>query len=125
MAVPSGRPLLSQTVLITGGAGFIGCHLADELIATGYNVRILDRLLDQVHDRSQRPSYLDPNVELIQGDICDPRAVRYACHGVDVVYHLAARVGVGQSMYDIVKYTETNNIGTAVLLEELMQRPVG
>lgn len=116
---------MSQTVLITGGAGFIGSHLADELIATGYNVRILDRLLDQVHDRAQRPSYLHPDVELIQGDICDPRAVRYACGGVDVVYHLAARVGVGQSMYDIVKYTETNNIGTAVLLEELMQRPVG
>ncbi len=116
---------MSQTVLITGGAGFIGSHLADELIASGYNVRILDRLLAQVHDTAQRPSYLDPNVELIQGDICDPRAVRYACNGVDVVYHLAARVGVGQSMYDIVKYTETNNIGTAVLLEELMQRPVG
>jgi dTDP-L-rhamnose 4-epimerase len=108
---------VSQTVLITGGAGFIGSHLADELIANGYEVRILDQLLDQVHQTKERPSYLHPKVELIQGDICDPKAVRYACGGVDVVCHLAARVGVGQSMYDIVKYTQTNNIGTAVLLE--------
>lgn len=116
---------MSRTVLITGGAGFIGSHLADELIAHGYSVRILDSLLDQVHGAAQRPSYLDPNVELIRGDICDPKAVRYVCHGVDIVYHLAARVGVGQSMYDIVNYTATNNLGTAVLLEELMKRPVG
>ncbi len=116
---------MSRTVLITGGAGFIGSHLADELIEHGYSVRILDSLLDQVHGKNQRPDYLHPDVELIRGDVCDPNAVRYACHGVDVVYHLAARVGVGQSMYDIAKYTETNNLGTAVLLEELMKRPVG
>jgi dTDP-L-rhamnose 4-epimerase len=116
---------VSQTVLVTGGAGFIGSHLTDELIANGYKVRILDRLLDQVHETKGRPSYLHPKAELIQGDICDSKAVRYACDGVDVVVHLAARVGVGQSMYDIVKYTQTNNLGTAVLLEELMNRPVG
>jgi dTDP-L-rhamnose 4-epimerase len=116
---------LSQTILITGGAGFIGSHLADELIANGYDVRVLDTLLAQVHEREQRPAYLNPKAEFIQGDICDPKAVRYACEGIDVVCHLAARVGVGQSMYDIVKYTETNNLGTAVLLEELMTRPVG
>lgn len=115
---------MSGIVLITGGAGFIGSHLADELIAHGYRVRILDRLIDQVHSKEERPDYLHPNVEFIPGDICDPKAVRYACFGVDVVCHLAARVGVGQSMYDIVNYTETNNVGTAVLLEELMQRPV-
>ena len=116
---------MSQVLLVTGGAGFIGSHLADELLAHGYRVRILDNLLDQVHGAEKRPDYLHPNVELIRGDICDPQAVRYACAGVDAVYHLAARVGVGQSMYDIVKYTQTNNLGTAVLLEELMQRPVG
>src|SRR4051812_20991949 len=116
---------MSGIVLITGGAGFIGSHLADELIAHGYRVRILDRLIDQVHSKQERPEYLHPNVEFIPGDICDPKAVRYACLGVDVVCHLAARVGVGQSMYDIVNYTETNNLGTAVLLEELMKRPVG
>jgi len=116
---------VSRIALITGGAGFIGSHLADELIAHGYRVRVLDRLLDQVHGKQERPEYLHPNVEFIPGDICDPKAVRYACLGVDVVCHLAARVGVGQSMYDIVNYTETNNLGTAVLLEELMKRPVG
>jgi dTDP-L-rhamnose 4-epimerase len=121
---------VSGTVLITGGAGFIGSHLADELIAHGYRVRVLDALLDQVHDGQvrdgeKRPGYLHPKVEFIHGDICDPKIVQYACLGVDVVCHLAARVGVGQSMYDIVKYTETNNLGTAVLLEELMKRPVG
>jgi len=115
---------VSRIVLITGGAGFIGSHLADELIANGYRVRVLDRLIDQVHSKEERPDYLHPNVEFIPGDICDANAVRYACFGVDVVCHLAARVGVGQSMYDIVNYTKTNNVGTAVLLEELMQRPV-
>jgi dTDP-L-rhamnose 4-epimerase len=116
---------VSDTVLITGGAGFIGSHLADELIMHGYRVRVLDTLLDQVHSNGERPDYLHPKVDLIAGDICDPNVVRYACAGVDVVCHLAARVGVGQSMYDIVKYTETNNLGTAVLLEELIKRPVG
>jgi dTDP-L-rhamnose 4-epimerase len=115
---------MNQVALITGGAGFIGSHLADELLAHGYRVRILDKLLDQVHGDSSRPSYLHPNVELITGDICDPQVVRYACAGVDVIYHFAARVGVGQSMYEIVNYTHTNNLGTATLLEELMNRPV-
>lgn len=115
---------MSRVVLITGGAGFIGSHLADELVDQGYQVRILDKLVEQVHGTNARPSYLHPNVELISGDICDPKAVHYACHGVDIVYHFAARVGVGQSMYDIVNYTRTNNLGTAVLLEELINHPV-
>lgn len=115
---------MNHHILITGGAGFIGSHLADELIEHGYEVRILDNLLDQVHGEVQRPEYLHPDVELIRGDICDPKAVRYACAGVDMVFHLAARVGVGQSMYDIRHYTTTNNLGTAVLLEELIARPV-
>jgi len=116
---------MSNTVLITGGAGFIGSHLADELIAHGYRVRVLDMLLDQVHSGGGRPDYLHSQVDFIAGDICDPNIVRYACAGVDVVCHLAARVGVGQSMYDIAKYTKTNNLGTATLLEELIKRPVG
>ncbi len=115
---------MNKIALITGGAGFIGSHLADELLAHGYRVRILDRLLEQVHGECTRPAYLNPKVELIEGDICDPNLVRYACAGVDMVYHMAARVGVGQSMYDIVNYTHTNNLGTAVLLEELIERPV-
>jgi len=116
---------MSQQVLITGGAGFIGSHLADELLMHGYQVRVLDNLLPQVHgDAQQPPAYLNPNVTLIKGDICDPAAVAQACQGVDIVYHFAARVGVGQSMYEINQYTETNNRGTAILLEALAQRPV-
>jgi dTDP-L-rhamnose 4-epimerase len=116
---------MSRRVLITGGAGFIGSYVADELLVRGFHVRALDALLQQVHgpDR-RRPAYLDPNVELITGDVRDPSAVRRALEGVDVVYHLAARVGVGQSMYEIAEYTSVNNEGTAVLLEALIERPV-
>jgi dTDP-L-rhamnose 4-epimerase len=112
-------------VLITGGAGFIGSHVADELLAHGYQVRALDNLAPQVHgERARRPNYLDPEVELISGDICDPEAVRKALHGIDSVYHFASAVGVGQSMYEVVNYTRANNLGTAVLLEALIERPV-
>ncbi|HET9959207.1 MAG TPA: NAD-dependent epimerase/dehydratase family protein [Polyangiaceae bacterium] len=108
------------TVLITGGAGFIGSHLTDELLAHEYQVRILDNLCPQVHGpEQQRPNYLDRRAELQVGDVRDPSAVRRALQDVDVVVHLAAAVGVGQSMYMIREYTEINNIGTAVLLEEL------
>src|SRR5437868_4007656 len=112
-----------RKVLITGGAGFIGSHLADELLRHGYSVRALDNLSPQVHgpDR-RRPDYLDPDVELIVGDVRDPDAVRQALTGVDAVYHLAAAVGVGQSMYEIANYTSLNNLGTAVLLEGLIER---
>ncbi len=126
---------MKKKILITGGAGFIGSHLANELLEQGHQVRVLDDLLEQVHGTNtatshaaarskHHPDYLNPAVEVIKGNVCNPSAVRYACAGVDVVYHLAARVGVGQSMYDIVAYTETNNRGTAVLLEELIERPV-
>ena len=112
-------------ILITGGAGFIGSHLADELIARGHRVRALDSLTPQVHGRgSARPSYLHPGVELLRGDVCDPAAVRAALERVDAVYHFAAAVGVGQSMYEIDSYVATNNLGTAVLLQQLTQRPV-
>lgn len=112
-------------VLITGGAGFIGSHLADELLERGYRVRALDSLSPQVHgDAQRRPEYLNDDVELIVGDIRDAATVRKALQGVDVVYHLAAAVGVGQSMYEIANYTSLNNLGTAVLLEALIERPV-
>ena len=113
-------------VLITGGAGFIGSHLADELLEHGYEVRALDNLSEQVHGpAASRPGYLNPEVELIEGDVRDPEAVRAALRGVDAVYHFAAMVGVGQSMYEIEKYTSVNNVGTAVLLEALVEKPVG
>ncbi|HYD75026.1 NAD-dependent epimerase/dehydratase family protein [Ramlibacter sp.] len=112
-------------VLITGGAGFIGSHLADELLRSGYRVRVLDPLVAQVHgEDGRRPPYLNPEVELQVGDVCDKEAVGRALQGVDAVFHFAAAVGVGQSMYEIAHYTRTNNLGTAVLLESLMAHPV-
>jgi dTDP-L-rhamnose 4-epimerase len=112
-------------VLITGGAGFIGSHLADELLARGHRVRALDNLAEQVHGRDRRPpAYLAPEVELIVGDVRDAAVVRRALRGVDAVVHLAAAVGVGQSMYEIAHYTDVNNRGTAVLLEALIDRQV-
>ncbi len=116
---------MSTHILITGGAGFIGSHLADALLGRGHRVRVLDNLARQVHGPDeQRPSYLDPEVELVNGDVRDPNVVRQALQGVDVVYHLAAAVGVGQSMYEIIHYTSVNNLGTAVLLEALAADPV-
>ncbi|MBV8063910.1 MAG: NAD-dependent epimerase/dehydratase family protein [Actinobacteria bacterium] len=113
---------MSELVLITGGAGFIGSHLADELLARGSRVRALDSLHPQVHDG--RPDYLAGDVELHVGDVRDADAVKRAFDGVDVVVHLAARVGVGQSMYEIAEYTSANDVGTAVVLEALAERPV-
>ena len=116
---------MSRFILITGGAGFIGSHLADALLARGHRVRALDNLSPQVHgDGAARPDYLDPEVELLVGDVRDPAAVRRALQRVDAVVHLAAAVGVGQSMYEIAHYTAVNNGGTPVLLEALAHAPV-
>ena len=115
---------MSKTVLITGGAGFVGSFVADELLRAGYHVRALDFLDPQVHPDAQRPPYLDSHVELLHGDIRDGQSVRRALHGVDGVFHLAALVGVGQSMYQIERYTSVNNLGTATLLEALIEHPV-
>jgi dTDP-L-rhamnose 4-epimerase len=114
-----------RQVLITGGAGFIGSHLADDLLKHGYRVRVLDCLAEQVHGpERKRPAYLDPQVELQVGDVCDKEAVARALQGVDAVFHFAAAVGVGQSMYELAHYTRVNNLGTAVLLECLIAQPV-
>jgi dTDP-L-rhamnose 4-epimerase len=115
----------SQQILITGGAGFVGSHLSDELLAQGHRVRVLDNLSEQVHGAAAtRPEYLHEDVELVVGDVRDASAVRRALQGVDAVYHFAAAVGVGQSMYEIERYTDINNRGTAVLLEALAAEPV-
>src|SRR4051794_6486494 len=117
----SRRALMTRRILITGGAGFIGSHVADELLARGDRVRVLDSLIEQVHGPTRaRPSYLSDDVELMVGDVRDPAMVRRALTSVDVVYHFAARVGVGQSMYELGEYTSVNNVGTAVLLEALI-----
>ncbi|HEX8255266.1 MAG TPA: SDR family NAD(P)-dependent oxidoreductase [Thermoanaerobaculia bacterium] len=113
---------MSRAVLITGGAGFIGSHLADALLQQGHRVRVLDSLDPQVHGAEQkRPEYLDPEVELLVGDVRDPNAVADALDGIDSVFHFAAKVGVGQSMYAVENYTDVNNRGTAVLLEALLK----
>ena len=116
---------MAKKVLITGGAGFVGSHLADYLLETGYEIRALDNLAPQVHGTSaRRPAYLSRDVEFIRGDVRDPHAMSRALENIDAVFHFAAVVGVGQSMYEIANYTSTNSQGTAVLLEALAQRPV-
>ncbi|HTV03453.1 MAG TPA: NAD-dependent epimerase/dehydratase family protein, partial [Luteitalea sp.] len=112
-------------ILITGGAGFIGSHLADALIEAGHDVRALDILDPQVHGPARsRPRHLHPAVELQRGDVRDEMAVTRALDGIEAVYHFAAAVGVGQSMYEVEHYTSTNSGGTAVLLQALVRRPV-
>lgn len=121
---------MTRRVLVTGGAGFIGSYVCDELLAAGYAVRILDNLSPQVHGehasngRPHWPAYLADDVEKIHGDVRDAESVTRALAGCDAVFHLAAMVGVGQSMYEIRRYTDVNQIGTATLLEALAQRPV-
>src|SRR6266540_5242591 len=97
--------------LITGGAGFIGSHLADLLLAGGDRVRVLDSLDPQVHVDGARPDYLDPDIELVVGDVRDHDAVATGLDGVDRVVRFAAAVGVGQSMYEIERYTSVNALG--------------
>src|SRR3546814_5263084 len=88
---------MSERILITGGAGFIGRIVGRELLDRGYEVRVLDSLIEQVHGGGERPEGLD-DMELLVGDICDASCVRRALANVDAVIHLAAEVGVGQSM---------------------------
>jgi dTDP-L-rhamnose 4-epimerase len=115
---------MSELVLITGGAGFIGRHIARTLLAEGKRVRVLDSLIEQVHPGRDRPAELDAEVELVIGDVRDADAVRRAVFGVDAVIHLAAEVGVGQSMYAVDRYTSVNDYGTAVLFQELIRNRV-
>lgn len=110
--------------LITGGAGFIGAHLAARLLHQGDQVRLLDSLLPQVHGETQRPEYLPREAELVVADVRDGDAIRRALNRIDRVVHLTARVGVGQSMYEIVDYTSVNVVGTSVLLQALLDHPV-
>lgn len=115
---------MSDTILITPAAGFIGSHLADELLRGGARVRAPDNLEPQVHETRERPDHLGDDVQLIVGDIRDPECVRRALSGMDAVVHLAARVGVGQSMYDIADCTSVDDSGTAILLQTLLEHPV-
>jgi dTDP-L-rhamnose 4-epimerase len=111
-------------VLVTGGAGFIGCHLSRALLAEGYEVRVLDRFVEQVHGGASPSDPVLRSVDLVDADIRDADAVAHAIRGVDKVVHLAAEVGVGQSMYEIDRYVGVNDLGTAVLLKALLAEPV-
>jgi dTDP-L-rhamnose 4-epimerase len=109
---------MAKRVLVTGGAGFVGSHMVDALLRAGHQVRVFDNLTEQVHPDG-RPSYLT-EVELVQGDMRDIDALRKSVADIDVIYHLAAAVGVGQSMYEIARYMEVNTQGNANLLQVLL-----
>jgi dTDP-L-rhamnose 4-epimerase len=106
-------------ILVTGGAGFIGSHLVDALIRDGHTVRVLDNFDPQVHE-GRRPDYLNPGAEYLDGDVRDREKLRQALKGIEVVFHEAAAVGVGQSMYEIEKYVSVNTLGTAILLDVIV-----
>ena len=108
----------SKHVLVTGGAGFIGSHLVDALVLAGHRVRILDSLVPQVH-HGEAPAYLNPQAEFLPGDVCNRALVARALDGIEVVFHQAAEVGVGQSMYEPERYMRANTLGTTILLEEI------
>ena len=108
-----------RKILITGGAGFIGSHLADLLLENGFQVRLFDNLEPQVHGQTDRPTYLSPKIEFVRGNILDRSNLYVSLEGVEAIFHFAAMVGVGQSQYQIKHYTETNVLGTALLLDIL------
>jgi dTDP-L-rhamnose 4-epimerase len=108
-----------KKVLIVGGAGFVGSHTADALLAQGNEVKVYDNLSDQVHGGGF-PAYLSREIEFIGGDVRDLDSLSDAVQGAEVIYHLAAAVGVGQSMYQIAGYTADNVQGTANLLQAIL-----
>jgi dTDP-L-rhamnose 4-epimerase len=113
----------AQHILVTGGAGFIGSHIVDALLERGHRVRVFDNLAAQVHaGRETPPEYLSREAEFIRGDVRDAEGVDRALKGIDVVFHEAAAVGVGQSMYAIRDYTSINTMGTATLLQSIVDR---
>lgn len=107
-----------MTVLVTGGAGFVGSHVVDLLVEQGRQVRVFDKLVEQVHGGAG-PRYLPVGVPFVHADVTDRQALRRALEGVDQVVHLAAEVGVGQSMYEVARFVEANSGGTALLLDLL------
>ena len=111
-------------ILVTGGAGFIGSHTVDALLSKGHEVRVYDNLDPQVHGARtsgfKLPDYFDARAEFIYGDVRDRQALKSALEGVEGIFHLAAAVGVSQSMYEVQKYVEANTLGAAVLLDLLV-----
>ena len=109
-------------ILITGGAGFIGSHTADLLIGNGYDVTVMDIFDRQIH-LDRRPKYLNERCKVVEGDIRSPDAWKKNLNGIDIIIHLAARTGIGQSMYEPVSYSDTNITGTAVFYDTLIKNP--
>jgi len=112
-----------KKILVTGGAGFIGSYIVDRLVEAGEEVYIYDNLDAQVHPGGEKPVYLNKEAVFIPGDVRDAEGLAKALRSVEQVYHLAAAVGVGQSMYQIAKYVSVNSGGTANLLDVLINRP--
>src|SRR3989338_1683641 len=106
-------------ILVTGGAGFIGSHLVDALVKVGHTVRVLDILEPQVHG-GRRPDYLNSSAKYMDGDVRNRDLLRTALRGIEVVFHQAAMVGVGQSMYQIERYVSANGLGTAIILDVIV-----
>jgi dTDP-L-rhamnose 4-epimerase len=106
-------------ILVTGGAGFIGSFITDALVEEGHDVRILDSLEPQVH-QNKTPDYLNPKAEFIKGDVRDASILKEALKDIEIVFHQAALVGVGQSMYQVKRYLEVNTLGTANLMDFLI-----
>ena len=110
--------MTAKRILVTGGAGFVGSHTADALVKAGHDVVIYDNLSSQVHPNGV--AYLPQGAEFVMGDVRDLDKLNRVVKGADVIYHLAAAVGVGQSMYQIVDYTSTNTLGTANLFQAIL-----
>jgi dTDP-L-rhamnose 4-epimerase len=109
----------AKKVLVTGGAGFVGSHTVDALIRSGHEVVVYDNVTEQVHSEGY-PSYMNSAAEFVQGDVRDLSRLTKAVRNADVIFHLAAAVGVGQSMYQISDYIAVNTGGTANLLQAIL-----
>ncbi len=112
-----------RKVLVTGGAGYIGSHLVDALVGRDYEVTVLDALVPQVHRSGTWPSYANPRVRYIQGDVRDRAVLQPLVLASDAVVHFAAAVSIGQAMYQIDRYVDVNTRGTALLLDILVNDP--
>lgn len=106
-------------IVVTGGAGFVGSHLVDALVARGHDVTVYDSFVPQVHGR-ERPDYLNKEAQIIKGDVRDREALKKAVKTSEIIFHEASSVGVGQSMYEVSNYVDANTQGTATLLDILV-----
>jgi len=111
-----------KIILVTGGAGFVGSHLVDALVARGERVRVLDSLERQVHG-GRRPTYLNKRADYRWGDVANRALLKKALQGVDRVFYLAAAVGVGQSMYEVDHYIQKNTTAAGIFWQTVIDLP--